>query len=65
MPKGSLSSHLGLHDPIHVGRCVLNSQRFKFLGNALPAVAFAGLGEPNDLRYAFPLAYQDAKMFGR
>ncbi len=64
-PKGSLSSHLGLHDPAHVGHYVFNDQRFKFLGDALSEIALVGPGEPNDLHYVFPVAYQDAKMSER
>jgi hypothetical protein len=64
-PKVSFDSHLGLHDPIHVGHCVLDSQRFEFLGDALPTIAHASPSEPEDLRYAFPVAYQNAKVSGR
>jgi hypothetical protein len=34
---------------------------FEFLVDALPAVVFVGLGEPDDSHYAFPTAYQDAR----
>ncbi len=63
-PKGSLGSHLGLRDLVHVGHCVLDSQRFKFLGDAFPIVALAGLGEPDDSRYVFLATYRGAKTFG-
>jgi hypothetical protein len=65
VPKGSLGSHLGLHDPFHGGHCVLDGHHFEFLGDPLPAVAFVGLSEHDDLRYAFLVAYRDAKTFGR
>ncbi len=64
-PKGSFGSHLGLRDLVHTGHCVLDSHCFKFLGNALSVVALAGLGEHDDLCYAFPAIYRDAKAFGR
>ncbi len=64
-PKGSLGCHLGLRDPVHAGHCVLDDQRFEFLGNVLPAVILDGLGEPDGSRYAFLVAYRDAKAFGR
>ncbi len=60
--KGSLGSHLGLRNPIRTGH-VLDSQHFEFLGNALPTIALAGPGEPNNPRYAFPTAYRDAKVY--
>jgi hypothetical protein len=44
---------------------VLDGQRFEFLGDALPAIIHAGPGEPKDPRYAFPVAYQNAKVYGR
>jgi len=44
---------------------VLDGQCFEFLGNALPAIAHVGPGEHEDSCYAFLLAYQNAKMFGR
>ncbi len=65
VPKGSLGSHLGLHDPVHARHYLLDDQHFKFLGNTLPAAALAGPGEPKDSRYAFPTAYRDAKVSGR
>jgi hypothetical protein len=57
-PKGSLGSHLGLCNPVHIRHCVLNGQRFKFLGDTLPTIALVGPSEPDDLRYAFPIAYR-------
>jgi hypothetical protein len=64
-PKGSLGSHLGLCDRIHVGHYVLDDQHFKFLGVAFSAIARAGPSEPNDPCYAFPVAYRNAKTFER
>jgi hypothetical protein len=64
VPKGSLGSHLGLRDLVHVGHYVLDGQRFEFLSDNLPAIAHAGPSEPGDPCYAFPVAYQNAKMFG-
>ncbi len=55
MPKGSLGSHLGLRDTIHVGHYMLDDQHYEFLGDALLAIAHAGLGEPNDPHYAILL----------
>ncbi len=65
VPKGSLGSHLGLRDLVHVGHYMLDGQRYEFLGDALPAVALGGAGEPDDPCYTFPVAYWDAKAFGR
>jgi hypothetical protein len=64
VPKGSLGSHLGLRNPVHIGHYVLDSHHFEFLGDALPTTALIGLGEPDD-RYAFPATYRDAKAFER
>jgi hypothetical protein len=44
---------------------VLDGQHFEFLGDVFPTVAFIGLGELDDSRYVFLVAYQDAKAFGR
>jgi hypothetical protein len=64
MPKGSLGSHLGLQDPVHVGHCVLDGQRFEFLGNIFPATAIASPGELDNSRYVFPVTYRVAKASG-
>ncbi len=64
-PKGSLGSHLDLRDLAHVGHYVLDDQRFKFLGDALLAIALASPRELDDPHYVFPVAYQDAKVFER
>jgi hypothetical protein len=56
-PKGSFGSHLGLRDPVHNGHCVLDGQRFEFIGNVLPAVALVDPGEPDNPHYAFLVAY--------
>jgi hypothetical protein len=55
VPKGSLGSHLGLRDLVHIEHCVLDDRCFEFLGDVLPATALVGLGAPKDLRYAFPI----------
>ncbi len=55
--KGSLGSHLGLCDPVHVGHYMLDGQRFKFLGNAFLVAALTGPGELNDPHYAFLATY--------
>jgi hypothetical protein len=47
-PKGSLGSHLGLRNPIHVGHYVFDDQRFEFLGDILLATVHVGPGEPDD-----------------
>jgi hypothetical protein len=60
-PKGSLGSHLGLHNLVHVGHYVLDGQRNEFLGDALLAVVLVGASESDDLRYVFPIAYWDAR----
>jgi hypothetical protein len=65
MPKVSFDSHLGLHDLVHTEHCVLDGKHFEFLGDTLPTIAHDGLGEHEDLRYAFHVAYQNAKVFGR
>jgi hypothetical protein len=44
---------------------MFDSQRFEFLENTLSTVAIAGPSEPDDLHYAFPIAYWDAKASGR
>ncbi len=44
---------------------MLDGQCFKFLGDALPAIAHVGPGEPEDPCYAFPVAYQNAKVSRR
>jgi hypothetical protein len=44
--------------------CVLDDQRFEFLGDILPTTTLTGPGEPDDLRYTFPADYRDAKAFG-
>jgi hypothetical protein len=64
-PKVSFDSHLSLRNLVHVGHYMLDGQCFEFLGDALPAIAHAGPGEPEDPCYAFPVAYQDAKVSGR
>jgi hypothetical protein len=64
-PKVSFDSHLGLHDPVHARHYVLDGQRFEFLGDTLPTIAHASPGEPKDPRYAFPVTYQNAKVYGR
>ncbi len=64
-PKGSLGSHLGLRNPVHVGHYMLDGQRFKFLGDAFSTTAHAGLSEPDDLCYAFHVAYRNAKVSRR
>ncbi len=62
-PKGSLGSHLGLRDPVHIGHYVLDGQHFKFLDDVFSASALAGLGELDNPRYMFPTTYRDAKVF--
>jgi hypothetical protein len=64
-PKGSLGSHLGLRNPIHAGHYVLDSERFEFLGDALPVSTHVGPSELDNPRYAFPVAYLNAKVSGR
>ncbi len=64
-PKGSLGSHLGLRDLVHIGHYVLDSQRFKFLGDAFSATAHAGPSEPDNPCYTFLVAYRNAKAFER
>ncbi len=64
-PKGSLDSHLDLRDLVHAGHYVLDGQCFDFLNDTFPAIAHAGLGEPEDPCYAFPVAYQNVKVSGR
>ncbi len=59
-PKGSLGSHLGLRDPVHVGHYVLDGQRFEFLGDVLSTIAHTRLGELKDPCYAFLVAYRNA-----
>jgi hypothetical protein len=44
---------------------VFNDQHFEFLSNAIPAAILTGLNEPDDPRYAFLIAYRDAKASGR
>ncbi len=41
---------------------MLDDQRYKFLGDVLLATALAGPGEHDDSRYAFLVAYWDAKV---
>jgi hypothetical protein len=41
---------------------MLDDQRFKFLGDALLAIAHVGPGEPDNLRYMFPIAYWNVKV---
>jgi hypothetical protein len=43
---------------------VLDDQHFEFLSVAFPAIARVGPGQPDDLSYTFPVAYQNAKAFG-
>jgi hypothetical protein len=62
--KGSLGSHLSLCVPIHIEHYVLDSQRFEFLGDAFSVIVHAGPSEPNDLCYAFLVAYRNAKASG-
>ncbi len=64
-PKVSFDSHLGLRNLVHAGHYVLDGQCFKFLGDVLPAIVHVGLGELEDPCYAFPVAYQNAKVSGR
>ncbi len=61
MPKGSLGSHLGLRDLVHIGHCVLDDQRYRLLGDALPATILVGLGELDNPCYVFVVAYWDVK----
>jgi hypothetical protein len=61
-PKGSFGSHFGLRDPVHIRHYMLDDQRFKFLGDALLAIAHVGPGEPDNLRYTFPIAYWNVKV---
>jgi hypothetical protein len=51
-----------LRNLVHIGHYVLDGQCFKFLGDVLPAIAHAGPSEPEDSCYAFPVAYQNAKV---
>jgi hypothetical protein len=44
---------------------MLDGQRFKFLGDAFSTTAHAGLSEPDDLCYAFHVAYRNAKVSRR
>ncbi len=60
-PKGSLGSHLGLRDLVHIGHCMLDDQRYIFLSDALPAIVLAGLGELDNPCYGFPVAYSDVE----
>ncbi len=60
-PKGSLGSHLGLRDPIHVGHYLFDGQCFEFLGDVFSATAHTGPGELDDPRYVFPVAYRNVK----
>ncbi len=62
-PKGSLGSHLGLRDLVHVRHYMLDGQCYEFLNDTCPTVTLASAGEPNDPRYAFPVTYWDAKAF--
>jgi hypothetical protein len=61
VPKGSLGSHLGLHNPVHARHYVLDGQRFKFFGDILLTAAFASLGESDNSHYAFPVAYREKR----
>ncbi len=62
VPKGSLGSHLGLRNLVHIGHCVLDDQRYGFLGDTFPTSILSGLGELDNPCYAFPIAYWDVKM---
>jgi len=62
--KGSLSSHLGLCDPIHIGHYMRDGQRFEFLSDVLSATTLVGPGEPDNPCYMFLVAYRDANVSG-
>jgi hypothetical protein len=62
--KGSLGSHLGLRDPVHVRHCVLDGQHYEFLSVVLSAVALIGRSEPDNPRYTFHVAYWNVKTSG-
>ncbi len=63
--RESLGSHLGLCDPVHAGHYVFDGQRFEFLSDVLPVATLTGLSELDNPRYAFPVAYWDAKASNR
>ncbi len=44
---------------------MLDNQCFEFFNNDLLTIVLASLGELDDPRYAFLVAYQDAKAFER
>jgi hypothetical protein len=44
---------------------MLDGQCFEFFGGALLAIPHVGLGEHEDLCYAFLVAYHNAKVSGR
>jgi len=54
-----------LRDLVHPGHYVLEGQCFEFFSDTFLAIAHVGPGELEDPCYAFPVAYQNAKVSER